>query len=119
MKKLLFLILSIAAFSVSAATQHEATWEVIQCYEDTSIASSVGLTGLGSFTTGEVQSALRVMFQTEGDGIRWTDDGTTPTSTLGFKQSAGDPPFFYSGEPQSLKFIEESTSTDIFVCLYK
>ena len=119
MKKLLFLILAIAAFSVSAAQQHEKHWEVIQCYEDTSITPAVGLTGIGSFTAEEVQSASRVLFQTEGDDIRWTDDGTTPTATLGFVQTADNPPFFYSGEPQSLKFIEESTATDIFVCLYK
>ena len=121
MRKLLFLLLSIITFSVFAVQQHEDHWEVVQCWQDASIASAVSLTGLGStnFTAAEVQQSSRMLFQTEGDDIRWTDDGTTPTSTLGFIQTADNPPFFYSGELESLKFIEESTSTVVQVCLYK
>ena len=121
MKKLLFLILLFTPFLVSAVQQHEKHWEVVQCWQDASIAVAVTLTGLGStnFTAAEVQQSSRMLIQTEGDAIRWTQDGTTPTSTVGFIQTETDPPFFYSGELETLKFIEESTSTVVQVCLYK
>ena len=119
MKKLLFLLLSVFTVTASAVQQHEKHWEVIACYEDTSISSSVGISGIGSFTTANVQEATRVVFQTEGDDLRWTDDGTTPTSTLGFKQVLDAAAKDYRGELESMLFIEEGTSMDVFMCLYK
>jgi hypothetical protein len=123
MKKLISIIVLFLITQSSYALEEvrNKNWEPVKCYQDQSIAASVGLTGLGStvFTQSEVDRSSAMMIQSTGDAVRWTDDGTTPTATLGFFQTEDNPPFFYTGDLSALLFIEESTSTDIFVCLYK
>lgn len=121
MKILLLLLLLFTPFTYAVDDVREKGWIAVQCWQDESIASAVPVTGLGSttFTQSEEDRSSAIMFQTVGDDFHWTADGSTPTSTLGFTQIAGDPPFFYTGNLKNLLFIEDSTSTDMFVCLFK
>lgn len=46
-------------------------------------------------------------FRIETNAVRWRDDGTAPTATVGFPESVGDT-FVYSGSLSAIKFIRQS-----------
>lgn len=63
--------------------------------------------------------ANAALLQVETAQIRWRDDGTDPTATVGNLMSPGDPPFPYSGNLSALKFIRvSSTSATLNVSAY-
>ena len=49
--------------------------------------------------------------------IRWRDDGTDPTSSVGMRLQAGTV-FDYPGKPQSLRFIETAASATLNIACY-
>lgn len=67
----------------------------------TDLSASVGLTV-------PVGSTLAVI-QAESQNVRWRDDGTDPTATVGMRLEPGDL-FFYTGSLSGIKFIEEAAS---------
>lgn len=63
--------------------------------------------------------ANAAMLQVEAAQIRWRDDGTDPTASVGMLMSPGDPPFPYSGNLSAIKFIRVSaTSGTLNASLY-
>lgn len=57
------------------------------------------------------------IIQCTGQNVRWTDDGTTPTSTLGMVLVVGDT-LAYDGDMQKLKFIEAASAAVLNVSYY-
>lgn len=53
----------------------------------------------------------------ETKAIRWRDDGTDPTSTVGSPVAAGSD-FWYEGDLNALKLIEQSASAKVNVTFY-
>lgn len=77
----------------------------------TSLSSAAGL--------GTIPAETKyVMIQAESQNIRWRDDGTNPTTTVGMLLVAGDI-LVYSGVMSSIKFIEVSASAKLNVTFYK
>lgn len=61
--------------------------------------------------------AEAALIQATTQAIRYRDDGTNPSATVGMLLASGDS-IYYTGVLQSLKFIEVSPSAVINVCYY-
>lgn len=53
-----------------------------------------------------------------GQNVRWRDDGTAPTTTVGMLLLK-DTPFEYSGDLSAIQFIEVTSGADLNVSYYK
>ena len=64
------------------------------------------------------KGAKVALIQAESKTVRWRDDGTNPTASVGTEISAGSI-LEYNGNFQSIKFIESAASAIINVSYYK
>jgi hypothetical protein len=62
--------------------------------------------------------ADRALIQVLGQNVRWRDDGTDPTASVGMRRAAGDE-LFYTADLAAIKFIEEAAGAEINVVYYK
>lgn len=53
----------------------------------------------------------------EGAPVRWRDDGTNPTSTVGMPLAIGVP-FQYDGDLTKIRFIQQSASATLNISYY-
>lgn len=75
----------------------------------TSVSSAAGLT--------PPQGATLALIVPETQAIRWRDDGTNPTASVGMPVAAGSY-LSYDGDLNRIKFIEQSASAKINVSYY-
>lgn len=75
----------------------------------TSLSSATGLT----VPVGATMAVIAPLTQ----GVRWRDDGTNPTASVGMPVSAGAY-FNYDGDLKSIKFIEQTASAQLNVSYY-
>ena len=59
------------------------------------------------------------MLQAESQNIRYRDDGTDPTASVGMILYAGADPMPYDGNLKALRFIEVTASAKLNVSYYK
>ena len=74
------------------------------------LASAIGLT----IPTGAVLALL----QAELEAVRWRDDGTSPTSSIGMMLQPGQLPFVYTASLSSIKFIAAAADAVLNVSYY-
>ena len=75
----------------------------------TSLSSAVGLT---------VPAGARLaLIQAEDQAVRWRDDGTNPTATVGMEIASGET-LSYNGFHDNIKFIEGASSAKLNVTFY-
>ena len=77
----------------------------------TSLASATPLTNVPAGST-------MALICAEVAGVRWRDDGTNPTASVGQPVGAGQC-FSYSGNFSAIKFIQQSASATLDVSYYK
>lgn len=70
-------------------------------------------TGLGTVPTGSRYAII----QAESQSVRWRDDGTDPTTTVGMVLAAGAD-FWYFGDLSAIKFIETTASAKLNVAFF-
>jgi hypothetical protein len=75
----------------------------------TSLSSSAALT--------IPAGAKRAIIQAETQDVRWRDDGTAPTASVGMVISAGDR-LAYTGSLSAIRFIEATASAKLNVSYY-
>lgn len=75
----------------------------------TSLSSAAGLTVPGG--------TAYALIQAETQAVRWRDDGTNPTTTVGMRIPAGGE-LRFEGQFSRLKFIEEAASAKLNVSYY-
>jgi hypothetical protein len=75
----------------------------------TSLSSAAGLTVPAGATVAVVQA--------EDQNVRWRDDGTAPTASVGMYLVADDW-FAYTGDLSTVEFIEEAVSAKLNVSYY-
>lgn len=75
----------------------------------TSVGTAVALT--------VPNGAMLAVIQCEGQAVRWRDDGTNPTTTVGMRLALGAE-LEYDGDLSSIKFIEELTAAKLNVTYY-
>ncbi len=64
------------------------------------------------------QGAKFVYLQAQGGNIRWTDDGTTVSGTVGMLLRAGEAPFAYAGKLSALSFIDDGADVSTLLVHY-
>lgn len=86
----------------------------------TSMAAAIALTSAPASGVALAAASFtpkRCVITVEGAGIRWRDDGTDPTTTVGMPVSAGAS-FEYTGPMGAIKLIQQSASATINVVYY-
>lgn len=75
----------------------------------TSLVAAAGLT--------VPSGAILAIIQCESQNVRWRDDGTDPTATVGM-DLATDETFIYTGDLSTIKFIEKAASAKLNISYY-
>lgn len=76
------------------------------------------LTNLSAAIGIPIANGRVALIQALNQNVRWRDDGTDPTSTVGMRLHAGET-MFYTGNLRSIKFIEEAASAQLNVTAYE
>jgi hypothetical protein len=86
----------------------------------TQLASAIGLTRPGD---NAVFAVITVEGAASTDGVRWRDDATPPTGTVGMPIAAGatltSAPFVYSGDLTAIQFITSGGSPKVNISYYR
>lgn len=59
-----------------------------------------------------------VIFQPEGNSVRWRPDGVDPTSSVGFLLTAGTS-YCFTGDLSKLRFIQVAASATLNVAVFE
>jgi len=85
---------------------------------DAPVAGFEQVTGLSAAKGLTVPAGAKVAYiNTEDQSVRWRDDGTNPTTTVGGVLEPGSY-FSYTGDLSAIKFIEETASAKLNVSYY-
>jgi hypothetical protein len=84
----------------------------------TTLSSSVGLTVPSKDpTTGLNVMPTIAIITPETNGVRWRDDGTAPTASVGMPLAAGVT-LQYDGDLKKIRFIEQTASAKLNITYY-
>jgi hypothetical protein len=83
----------------------------------TSLSASTGLTVPTLAPDGSFQKPTFALIIAEGAPVRWRDDGTAPTASVGMPLAVGVP-LQYDGDLNKIKFIEQSASAKLNISYY-
>lgn len=76
------------------------------------------ITDLSSAVSLTVPSqTVKALIIAEGQPVRWRDDGTAPTPTVGMLLPVNTP-FLYEGDPKMIKFIGTTSGASLSVSYY-
>lgn len=81
------------------------------------ITSLSAATGLTVPTNAQGQYANRAIVVPQTQAVRWRDDGTAPTATVGQPLAVGAE-LSYDGDLTKIKLIEQTASAAINICYY-
>ena len=79
------------------------------------LSSAVGLTVPAADTN--ATTARLALIRCETTSVRWRDDGTNPTSSVGMLLDVGES-LWYNGDLQAIKFIRTAASAVLDVAYY-
>ena len=83
----------------------------------TDLSSAVGLAVPTQDKQGNLKQPTFALIVAETQGIRWRDDGTNPTASVGMPLAVGVP-LQYDGDLNGIKFIEQTASAKLNVSYY-
>jgi len=83
----------------------------------TSLSSSTGLTVPTTDLSGNKQQPTFALIIAEGQAVRWRDDGTAPTASVGMPVPIGVP-LQYDGDLTKIRFIEQTASAKLNISYY-
>lgn len=82
------------------------------------IADVSAAAGLETGTLGAIPAtAKHVLINPETQSVRWRDDGTNPTASVGILVAAGDS-FVYSGPLSKIKLIQTAATAKVNLSFY-
>ena len=81
----------------------------------TSLSAAAGLTVP---TGGDGLTPIRAVIHCEAQAVRWRDDGTAPSATVGMRLQVGQE-LDYDADLTKIKFIEEAASAKLNVTYYR
>lgn len=81
----------------------------------TSMSSAVGLT---LPTNANNYKPVRALIIPQTQAVRWRDDGTDPTATVGMPLAVGAT-LDYDGDLNKIKFIEQAASAALNISYYR
>jgi hypothetical protein len=83
----------------------------------TALSAAAGLTVPTTDKSGNKQQPTFALIVAESKDVRWRDDGTDPTASVGMPLAVGVP-LQYDGDLTSIKFIETSASAKLNISYY-
>jgi hypothetical protein len=83
----------------------------------TDLSSAVGLTVPLLAPDGSNQKPTFALIICETQGVRWRDDGTAPTASVGMPLAAGVP-LQYDGDLNKIRFIQQTASAKLNISYY-
>lgn len=83
----------------------------------TSLSSATGLTVPAKDVNGLKMTPSIAIIVAETQGVRWRDDGTAPTASVGMPLAAGVA-FQYDGDLSKIQFIEQTASAKLNISYY-
>ena len=83
----------------------------------TNLSASVGLTIPARAPDGLNAKPVFALIIAEGAPVRWRDDGTAPTASVGMPLAVGVP-LQYDGDLTKIRFIQQSTSGILNISYY-
>lgn len=83
----------------------------------TDLSSAAGLTVPTLAPDGSNQKPTFALIIAETQGVRWRDDGTAPTASVGMPLAAGIP-LQYDGDLNKIKFIQQTASAKLNISYY-
>jgi hypothetical protein len=83
----------------------------------TDLSSAVGLTVPTLAPDGSNQKPTFALIICETQGVRWRDDSTAPTASVGMPLAAGVP-LQYDGDLNKIKFIQQTASAKLNISYY-
>jgi hypothetical protein len=83
----------------------------------TDLSSATGLTVPTLSPDGSNQKPTFALIVAETQGVRWRDDGTAPTASVGMPLAAGIP-LQYDGDLNKIKFIQQTASAKLNISYY-
>ena len=83
----------------------------------TSLSASVGFTVPVTTPDGLNGKPVLALIVAEGAPVRWRDDGTAPSATVGMPIAVGVP-FQYDGDLNKIRFIQQSASAILNISYY-
>lgn len=83
----------------------------------TSLSAAANLTVPTTDKSGNKQQPTFALILAEGKDVRWRDDGTAPTASVGMPLAVGVP-LQYDGDLTNIKFIETAASAKINISYY-
>lgn len=76
------------------------------------------ITSLAAATALTVPSGTeKILLDVEGAAVRWRDDGTNPTTSVGHRLTVGST-LIYEGDLDAIRFIQESAGAKLNVSYY-
>ena len=83
------------------------------------LAASTGLTVPTVQVNAQTgQRPVIALLQAETQAIRWRDDSTAPTATVGMILNVGDAPYPYDGDLNAIRFIQVAATATLNVSYY-
>jgi len=95
-----------------AATHTNFKWTPLGYVQITNLSSAVGL---GSIPVDTVMCLIAA----ETSGVRWRDDGTSPTASIGMPMAAGQEFQYTSPDLTKIQFIQQAAGAILNVSFYK
>jgi hypothetical protein len=86
-------------------------------YQQITVSTSQGLTIPARAPDGLNAKPVFALIVAEGASVRWRDDGTAPTATVGMPLAVGVP-LQYDGDLSKIRFIQQTTTGIINVSYY-
>ena len=83
----------------------------------TSLSGSTGLTVPTTDAYGNKQLPTVAYITAESQAVRWRDDGTAPTASVGMPLAVGVA-FAYDGDLTRIRFIEQTASAKLNISYY-
>jgi len=83
----------------------------------TDLSSAVGLTVPVRAPDGSNQKPTFALISCETQGVRWRDDGTSPSASVGMILPA-DAPLQYDGDLNRIQFIQQAPSAKLNISYY-
>lgn len=111
MKRFLVGILALLVVTTAAIADVGIRYAPLGYFQITDLSAAVGI--------GCPAASTSALIRTETQSVRWRDDGTDPTSSVGQLMLAADAPFLYTGALSKIKFIQATSSAKLNVVCYR
>jgi len=99
------------ALTMKVTTMNLIGFKSLGYAQDTTISAATALPTIPA-------GASLVLLQVTGQDVRWRDDGTDPTASIGMILNADADPYPYSGDLSAIRFIETAASAVLNVAYY-